>query len=105
MISPHTPAGTKIVCVDASPNGKYTSAIWIGGLDGLQQGGIYTVKAIYPTDRAISGFAVLLQEIERDRNQGWAIDRFRYLELPSSITETLRAQAARDKNKACDFVD
>ncbi len=73
------------------------SAIWIGGLDGLQQGHIYTVKAIYPTGRAISGFAVLLHEIERDLGQGWAIDRFRYLELPPCITDSLKAQPAEDE--------
>ncbi len=79
MISPHTPPGTKVVCVDVSSDGKYMSSFWIGGLGGLQEGHIYTVKEIYPTQRAISGFAVLLHEIDRDGGQGWAINRFRYL--------------------------
>jgi hypothetical protein len=97
MISPHTSPGTKVVCIDANSDGKYMSAPWIGGLGDLQQGQIYTVKAIYPTDRAISGFAVLLYEIERDQVQGWAIDRFRYLDLPSCISDALNVQPVKDK--------
>ncbi len=103
MISPHTTPGTQVVCVDASSDGKYMSGLWVGGLDGLKQGQIYTVKAIYPTHRAISGFAVLLDEIKRDGNQGWAIDRFRYLDLPASITDALNARPVKDK--AWDLVD
>ena len=97
MISPHTPPGTQIVCVDVSSNGKYLNAFWVGGLDGLKQGQIYTVKAVYPTHRATSGFAVLLCEIEREGGQGWAIDRFRYLDLPASITDALKARPVTDK--------
>jgi hypothetical protein len=100
MISPHTSPGTQIVCIDASSNGKYMSAVWIGGFDGLTEGQIYTVKDIYPTQRAISGFAVLLYEIDRDGGQGWAIDRFRYLDLPSSITDALNACPVKDKAPA-----
>jgi hypothetical protein len=100
MISPHTPAGTKVVCIDASANGKYMRAIWIGGLGGLQEQAVYTVKAIYPTRRAISGFGVLLHEIERDGGQGWAIDRFRYVELPSCLVDALNAQPAKDTAEA-----
>jgi hypothetical protein len=97
MISPHTPAGTKVVCIDASADGKYMSATWVGGLGGLQEAGVYTVKAIYPTDRAISGFGVLLHEIERYGGQGWAIDRFRYLELPFCLMDALNARPAQNR--------
>jgi hypothetical protein len=97
MISSHTAPGTKVICIDADCDGKYMSAPWIGGLGSLKEGEIYTVKATYPTDRAISGFAVLLYEIERDQDQGWAIDRFRYLDLPSCISDALNAQPMPDK--------
>lgn len=100
MISPHTPAGTKVVCIDADADGKYMCATWVGGLGSLQEGGVYTVKAIYPTRRAISGFGVLLHEIERDEGHGWAIDRFCYLDLPLCLTDALNARPVKDKAEA-----
>lgn len=101
MISPQTPPGTKIICIDADANGKYMSAIWLGGLDGLQKGQIYTVRMIYPTKRTVSGFGVLLHEIMRGGNHGWAIDRFKYLELPKCLTDALDTQPMSGETKIC----
>jgi hypothetical protein len=88
MISPDTPSGTEIVCVDAAA-GPY-------GNGGLRQGAIYTVDQIA---RSIDGgHVVVLAEIRPWEtfeppwgvvDIGFELKRFRYLEIPRSLTELL----------------
>jgi len=88
MISPETPPGTEVVCIDAAA-GPY-------GDGGLQRGGIYTVDRIAP---AIGGgHVVVLAEIAPWEiysppwglvGIGFDLKRFRYLDIPRSLTELL----------------
>lgn len=105
MISPHTPPGTKIVCINANvhdifavlpPNTQVRCE-----LNGLKQDGSYTVLRIEATPYTRSGFCVILVEIDRGKNNynilnrgGYDIARFRYAELPRSILQCLDANPA-----------
>ncbi len=94
MIRADTPPGEEIVCIDA------TDGPW--GAAALTLGAIYTVERIIAT---IDGeFAVLLAEVESPRiyappwgmvTIGFARRRFRYLDLPDSLTGLLKATARR----------
>lgn len=90
MISPHTPPGTYIVCIDDIANGQYNKSS-VKNLDGLKKGSVYTVKNIEPYDNTLSGFIVVLNEIRRRVKEvdGYDIARFKKLELPKSITSLL----------------
>lgn len=88
MISPDTPPGAEIVCVDAAP-GRY-------GDGGLTRGAVYTVARIV---RAIDGgHVVLLDEIPPWEIYappwgliviGFELRRFRYLDIPRELTVLL----------------
>ncbi|WP_036280767.1 hypothetical protein [Methylocystis sp. ATCC 49242] len=88
MISPDTPPGAEVVCVDASA-GPY-------GDGGLRRGAVYTVDRIA---RGIDGgHVVLLVEIPPWQTYsppwgvvgiGFELKRFRYLDIPRSLTELL----------------
>jgi hypothetical protein len=94
VIRADTPPGEEIVCIDA------TDGPW--GAAALTLGAIYTVERIIAT---IDGeFAVLLAEVESPRiyappwgmvTIGFARRRFRYLDLPDSLTGLLKATARR----------
>lgn len=84
MISPDTPPGTEVVCVEAGP-GRY-------GDGGLRQGAIYTVERIAPA--IDGGFVVVLTEIPPWETYtppwglvgiGFELRRFRYLDIPDSL--------------------
>ena len=88
MIRPDTPPGTEVVCVDAS-RGPY-------GNGGLEHGVIYTVDRIAPSIEG--GHVVLLLEIKPWETYsppwglidiGFDLKRFRYLDIPKSLTELL----------------
>jgi hypothetical protein len=92
MISPHTPPGTKIVCV----NDKRAIAP-------IKKNSVYTVAKIVPVEKSPSKFHVVLVEIEIDEvwqamtdARGFSLHRFRYLDLPSSITGLLNVQPVKD---------
>jgi hypothetical protein len=99
MISPHTPPGTKIICVDDSLSDKYVaphalSRPAVGDLDGLRNGDVYTVAEIIKDPDAKGGFVVRLEEIMRScalqgEPDGFALHRFRYLDLPKCLTDLL----------------
>ena len=74
-----------MICInddpDAFTNPKF---YYIGDLDGLKEGEIYTVINIYPTKPAFwikSDYEVVLSEIKRLGGRGFAIERFRYLDI------------------------
>ncbi|GLI93706.1 hypothetical protein [Methylocystis echinoides] len=88
MISPETPPGTEVVCVEAGP-GRY-------GDGGLRRGAIYTVERIAPA--IDGGHVVVLTEIPPWQTYtppwglvgiGFELRRFRYLDLPASLTALL----------------
>lgn len=88
MISPDTPPGTEVVCVDDAP-GPY-------GDGGLQRGAIYTVERI--ASAIDGGHVVVLAEIPPWRTYappwgpvgvGFELRRFRYLDIPDALTRLL----------------
>ncbi len=91
MISPDTSPGTEIICIDDSC-GPY-------GRGGLCKGMLYTVECIAPAING--GFVVLLAEVRPWRTYaqpwgpvdvGFELRRFRYLDIPASITHLLVAK-------------
>ena len=109
MISPHTPPGTKVVCIDAKPSvGRYASGYKVAhhGMDGLAEGPVYTVREIIPCRYAHAGLVVVLDEIVRpliggnDWTRGFALNRFRRAELPRVLTDILIAVPLALKEKA-----
>jgi hypothetical protein len=92
MISPHTPPGTKIVCI----NDKRAIAP-------IKKNAVYTVAEIVPVQKSPSQFHVVLVEIQIDQvwqvmtdARGFSLHRFRYLDLPSSLTNLLNTQPVKD---------
>lgn len=90
MISPDTPPGTEVVCVEAGP-GRY-------GDGGLRRGEIYIVDRITPA--IDGGHVAVLREIPPWQTYappwglvgvGFELRRFRYLDLPRSLTGLLEA--------------
>ncbi len=88
MISPGTPPGTDVICIDDAP-GPY-------GDGGVSKGGIYTVDRIEPC--VTGGFSVFLREVRPWESYAppWGLvtigfdpKRFRYLEIHKSLTELL----------------
>ncbi len=97
MISPETPPGTEVVCVEAGP-GRY-------GDGGLLHGANYTVERIAPA--IDGGHVVVLSEIPPWQTYtppwglvgiGFELRRFRYLDLPNSLTQLLK-EAEKEKEK------
>lgn len=96
MIGPDTPPGAEIVCIDASP-GPY-------GDGGLLCGAVYTVERVA---RAIDGgHVVVLAEIAPWQTYsppwgivdiGFELRRFRYLDIPRSLTDLLETAVADAK--------
>ena len=85
MISPNTPPGTEVICIDDDPDSyTYPNTYYLGDLDGLMKGEIYTVKEIIPAMPAYktkSEYEVVVHEIHRIGGRGFAIERFRYLDI------------------------
>lgn len=86
MISPMTPAGTKIVCID-DIKGEGSN---ISG--GLSKGEIYTVLNIIPSCRPWqSDYCAVLEEIDRSKlwagnfEPGFNLVRFRRLITPEDF--------------------
>lgn len=94
MISPNTPPGTKIVCIDVSIiilNGQ-----WISEPTGLVLHSEYTVRRVEPiiwTDSVLEKtvgdlFVVILEELRLEgagRDAGHLCQRFRRRDLPESL--------------------
>ena len=87
MISPHTPPGTEVCCIDDSP-GPY-------GPTGLSKGAYYTIKSI-EIGLTSCGFVAILGEIQPlevyDQRfgpvvAGFGLYRFRYLETPKKLMD------------------
>jgi hypothetical protein len=88
MISPDTPPGTEIVCIDDS-DGAY-------GPSRLCKGSVYTLKSIEQT--LDHDFVAVLHEVPPGvaydmafgkLNTGYLLCRFRYLEIPRSLSSLL----------------
>ncbi len=94
MISPHTPSGTRVMCINTrdtfyvNPNERR-----YGSLDGLTEGRVYVVRSFWPDREILGGFAVSVYEIVRGAKysigdeQGFAPQRFRVLEPEQHSTE------------------
>jgi hypothetical protein len=104
MISPDTPPGTEIVCIDDS-DGAY-------GPSRLTLGQVYTLRAI--TIGIDGDFVATLHEVAPGvtynmalgvLNLGYLLCRFRRLELPNSLTELLTEQPIKTKTKTPELVD
>ncbi len=83
MISPHTKSGTKIVCINASGVGPDAH---------IDKGAVYTVARIglgVQWNTGMTGVGVFL--VEHDESNCFDLSRFRYLELPRSLTSLLNA--------------
>lgn len=88
MISPDTPPGTEVVCIDDSP-GAY-------GPTNLRMGDVYTLRSI---EESVDGdFVATLHEVPLQTvydirfcylQTGYLLCRFRYLEIPNSLNELL----------------
>ncbi len=92
MISPHTPPGTKIVCINDQR-----------AIAPIKKNAVYTVAEIVPVEKSPSKFHVVLVEIEIDATwqvmtdaRGFSLHRFRYLDLPSCLTDILNMQPVKD---------
>jgi hypothetical protein len=102
MISPFTPPGTKIVCIDAAPSHRYIirgAGPISPDLDGLRQWEIYTVAEIVEDRQVKAGFGVRLVEIVRplaypEDTGCYALERFKPAVLPKELTEALTATPA-----------
>lgn len=72
MISPNTPPGTFIVCIDDEIHleRRLPGYTYRGSLDGLTKGRMYTVKCIVVDVRSTEDFNVILNEIRRPRGGG-----------------------------------
>lgn len=90
MISPLTKPGTRIVCIDDEDVDKYANRPRDAcGLDGIRRGLAYTVREIRPDGIARCGFIVVLHELRRPRDWGYALERFELAALPKAITDCL----------------
>jgi hypothetical protein len=94
MISANTAPGTKVVCIDDAL-GKCGPCV--PHLGGLKKGAVYTVLRMNPDPEGL--ITVVLAEIDRRKflwmpweESGFYRSRFRYLELPSILTEILAGQ-------------
>ncbi|WP_395697739.1 hypothetical protein [Methylocella sp.] len=95
MLSPFTAPGTKIVCVDDSSNFQHVASHDpVGRLDGLRKETVYTLAAIRRDANVKSGFEAYVEEIRRPSGVGFALERFRRLELPRAISALLDATPA-----------
>lgn len=91
MILPDTQPGTEVVCVDDSAG--------MHGPSGLARGNIYTVDRIR---KGLRGeFVAILADVEPSIGYvapwgvvtvGYALRRFRYLDIPESLTSLLEAR-------------
>jgi hypothetical protein len=88
MISPMTPAGTRIVCISDGDSEKSTP----GGVRIVRPtvGSVYIVGEIYETKVAHCGFGVLIPQLTE--KHGYCLSLFELAALPDSITDCLDAQ-------------
>lgn len=96
MISPNTPPGTEVVCVEDGP-GRF-------GDGGLRRGEIYTIERIAPA--IDGGHVAVVREIPPWRTYappwglvgvGFELRRFRYLDLPPALTGLLESAARENE--------
>jgi hypothetical protein len=95
MISPHTPPGTEVVCIENKQNPEDPRPA-------LELGGIYTVGAIEPCGCWGDGIPFVLHLQEEPRNDKWghSLACFRRLDL-SGLDKLLTAPSpARDLERA-----
>lgn len=83
MISPHTPPGTRVICINEGRNGRQESGLPITY---PRLGNVYTVAEIYPC-RSDCGFAAYIPDLTKDH--GYCLTLFRYLDLPKCLTDLL----------------
>jgi hypothetical protein len=91
MISPHTPPGTKVVCIQLPREtiSRYTKRP--RPLDRkMALGATYTVVRIVPADWQPTGYVAELQEIGPRSLYG--LHLFRRLDLPECLTNLLDVQ-------------
>jgi hypothetical protein len=83
MISPHTPPGTKVVCIDASGTEIHDGVTPCP----LVEGAVYTLAQIEMWEGRL--FALVVEIGDRE---AFALRRFRRLDLPESLTKLLNVQ-------------
>jgi len=98
MISAMTQPGAFIICIDDNPTSCQLKHIkYDDDLDGLKKGSLYTVRSIEIWERSISGFIVVVDEINRKRDpQGFDISRFKPAILPRCLTSILTSAKLHD---------
>lgn len=109
MISPFTPPGTKVVCINADRDFARVPGFATYDEDcswPIREGAVYTVLSIQPANvPSLAKLDVALVEIDEQWSDGirwhrrcFAITRFRRAELPSCLTELLdAAPVSQDK--------
>ena len=82
-----------MICINDDPDAFINpNFFYLGDLNGLKEGEIYTVFKIYPTkpaDWIKSEYEVIVYEINRPFGRGFAIERFRYLDI-AKLDELLK---------------
>lgn len=84
MISPHTPPGTKVVCIEGGPDEDYPHAT----IPDLVTGEVYTVARIVLIGDG--EFLVDICEAGISDEWGYCLEGFRLAELPRCLTELVR---------------
>jgi hypothetical protein len=80
MISPHTPPGTKVICIKAFE----TTAAYV---QKLTVGAVYTVGVIYENPFIPGEFAAMI--VEGAKNHGYSLDQLAPVALPDCLTSLL----------------
>jgi len=93
VISPSTPPGTKIVCINTSPiRLQHRGSVWVHTADSLVLGAEYTLREIgpvYAIDSRIGHREIvpnLWTVIVEELDGRYVAQRFRRRDLPESLT-------------------
>lgn len=99
MISPHTPPGTKVICIDDDTANQWRHVkpeyhawlpIYINRTEQHGAGDVLTVLSVQAEEAAVTGFSVSFEE----ENGRFPLECYRLLELPRSILQCLEVNPA-----------
>jgi hypothetical protein len=80
MISPHTPPGTKVVCIQTfEATAAYVQKLTVGA--------VYTLGVIYENPVVPGEFAAMI--VEGAKNHGYSLDQLALAALPDCLTSIL----------------